>query len=123
MRLLLDTQILVWMITGDRRLTKAWRDAIAGPDAELQVSAVVAVEFTELQMRQRLPVDETIAELVDRFELGVAALPAECWEIVRGLPPIHRDPVDRMLVAHALAAGMSLITADTQIQRYPVTCL
>jgi PIN domain nuclease of toxin-antitoxin system len=39
------------------------------------------------------------------------------------LPDIHRDPVDRMLIAHAIAAGLVLVTADRQIDRYPVRTL
>ena len=111
------------MITGDARLKPQWRDAIAAPETELEVSAVVACEYTDLQLRQRLPVEETIAELVARFELLIAALPGGAWTVLGSLPPIHRDPVDRMLVAHALVEGQTLVTADANIQRYPVDCL
>jgi PIN domain nuclease of toxin-antitoxin system len=121
--LLLDTQILVWMVNGDSRLRQIWQDAIAAPDNDLYVSAVVAFEFTDLQQRKRLPVDETIAELVSRFELIVEPLPASCWELLLDLPAIHRDPVDRMLVTHAMAKDMALLTADTNIRRYPVDCI
>lgn len=123
MRLLLDTQILVWMVTGDRRLRQEWRSAIAAPDAELQVSAVIACEYTDLQLRRRLPVDETIGELVDRFDLAVVPLPSTAWTLLGTLPQVHRDPVDRMLVAHALIESQTLITADTNIRRYPVACV
>jgi PIN domain nuclease of toxin-antitoxin system len=44
----------------------------------------------------------------------------QSWEITAGLPLIHRDPVDRMLVAHALVDGMTILTADANIRRYPV---
>ena len=123
MRLLLDTQILVWMINGDRRLRQSWQDAMAAPDAELQISAVIAFEFTDLQLRGRLPVDENISELERRFDVTVIPFPAEGWDILRGLPLIHRDPVDRMLVAHALFDSAALLTADANIRRYPVPCI
>ncbi len=123
MRLLLDTQILVWMVNGDARLRGEWRAAIAAPEAELQVSAVIACEYTDLQMRRRLPVDETIDELIARFDLTIAPLPATAWERLGGLPPVHGDPVDRMLVAHALIENQTLITADSNIRRYPVNCI
>ena len=123
MRLLLDTQILVWMVNGDRRFRLQWIDAFANRESSLHVSVVVAFEYAELQMRKRLPVDEPMAELVDRFGLAVEGLPGECWRLADNLPPIHRDPVDRMLVAHALSEGMTLITADANIRRYPVECI
>jgi PIN domain nuclease of toxin-antitoxin system len=122
-RLLLDTQILVWMVNGDRRLTSVWQKAMASPDADLCVSAVVACEYTDLQMRGRLPVDESMSELIERFTLAIEDFPADAWEILRELPQIHRDPVDRMLVAHAMRNDTTLITADANIRQYPVHCV
>lgn len=66
MRLLLDTQILVWMVNGDTRLRPDRIAAIASEDAALHVSAVVAFEYADLQVRGRIPVDEPIAELIER---------------------------------------------------------
>ncbi len=123
MRLLLDTQILVWLVNGDARLRAAWLDAIADTSSQLFVSAVIAFEYTDLQRRGRLPVDERIDEILTRFEMRIDPLPADAWEIVLNLPDIHRDPVDRMLIAHAVCADMTLITADANIRRYPVTCV
>lgn len=120
MRLLLDTQILVWLVIGDRRLRPAMRQAIEHPDATLQVSAIVAFEYADLQARKRIPLDEPLDELVDRFDLVIEGFPAECWRIAAELPDIHRDPVDRMLIAHAIANGLTLVTADRDIRRYPV---
>jgi PIN domain nuclease of toxin-antitoxin system len=47
-------------------------------------------------------------------------LPQDIWRVVGDLPDIHRDPLDRLLIAHALTEGMTLVTADTNIRRYPV---
>lgn len=123
MRLLLDTQILVWLVTGDDRLKQAWRDAITSPDNDLFVSAVIAVEYTELQLRHRIPVDERIAELADRFDLVIEEFPGNGWERIEHLPQVHRDPVDRMLVVHAQMGDFTLLTADAKIRQYPVNCL
>jgi PIN domain nuclease of toxin-antitoxin system len=119
-RLLLDTQILVWLVNGDRRLRPEILQAIADPETSLHVSAVVACEFADLQQRRRIPITETLDELAARFDLAFEAYPAACWRIATELPQIHRDPVDRMLIAHALAEGMTLATADANIRRYPV---
>ena len=120
MRLLLDTQILVWLVNGDGRLRREWTAKIADPASELHVSAVIAFENTDLQRRNRLPVDEPISELVSRFDMQLASLPTETWQEISKLPDIHRDPVDRMLIAHALVEAMTLLTADANIRRYPV---
>ncbi len=119
MKLLLDTHILVWLINGDRRLSTAKRDAFSMADS-LHVSAVIAYEYAELQGRGRLPVDEPLTELIERFDLQPSDLPARSWQVLDTLPNIHRDPVDRMLIAHALIADMTILTADANIRRYPV---
>lgn len=107
------------MVNGDKRLRPFMRDAISGPTSELFVSAVIAFEYSDLAARKRLPVDEPIEELVSRFDLVVLPLPDHAYTYLPSLPNIHRDPVDRMLIAHALAAGMTLVTADSNIKRYP----
>lgn len=123
MRLLLDTQILVWLVTGDRRLHAEWIAAISNPDSQLATSAVTAFEYADLKLRGRLPVSEPLSELQARFGMVVEPLPAECWSVASELPTIHRDPVDRMLVAHALVAQAIIVTADANIRRYPVACV
>lgn len=70
--------------------------------------------------RQRIAIEEPISELMERFDLVVDVFPADAWRVTARLPPIHRDPVDRMLIAHALVKGMTLLTADANIRRYPV---
>lgn len=123
MRLLLDTQILVWMVNGDRRLRAEWIEIIANGANTLHVSAVVAFEFADLQKRGRIPVDETLGELIERFDITVESFPQDCWRLAADLPLIHRDPVDRMLVAHALSGGFTLATADANLRRYPVATI
>jgi PIN domain nuclease of toxin-antitoxin system len=119
-RLLLDTQILVWLVNGDRRLKDAVSAAIGNPATSLHVSAVIAYEYADLQKRGRIPVDEPMTELIVRFDLAIESFPADCWQRAADLPAIHRDPIDRMLVAHALHDDMTLVTADANIHKYPV---
>jgi PIN domain nuclease of toxin-antitoxin system len=123
MRLLLDTQILIWMVTGDRRLRSEWIAAIADPGNSLHVSAVTAFEYADLQSRRRIPIDESLDELGARFDLTIEDLPVACWRVAARLPSVHRDPLDRMLVAHAIAGNMTLMTADATIRSYPVACI
>lgn len=123
MRLLLDTHILIWMVLGDRRLSSAQREALENPDNALIVSPVVAYEITHLQLTRRMPLSEPIDRLQQLTGFEMVDLPQECWRKVQQLPDIHRDPIDRLLVAHALTSEMRIITADTNIRRYPVPCI
>jgi PIN domain nuclease of toxin-antitoxin system len=117
---LLDTHAIVWMAAGDPRLKRIDQAALLDAARPLLVSAVVAFELADLQQRGRIAMTESLDFLRERMNFDLADLPASCWRIAEQLPPIHRDPVDRMLIAHALAEGMTLATADANIRRYPV---
>jgi PIN domain nuclease of toxin-antitoxin system len=122
-RLLIDTQVLVWLLVGDRRLRKPWIEALRDPGTAAFLSAVVAWEYSDLRRRGRLPVQEDVADLQALFGLELLDFPAGCWAVADALPAIHRDPVDRMLIAHAIAGDYVLVTADSAIRRYPVRTL
>jgi PIN domain nuclease of toxin-antitoxin system len=119
MALLIDTHVLVWIGEGHPRLKPAVRDRLVDPDESLCVSAVTAFEYADLRVRGRIPRSAALDELQDRLQLAIIDYPAALWPLAATLPPIHRDPVDRMLIAHALALEMPLVTADANIARYP----
>jgi PIN domain nuclease of toxin-antitoxin system len=121
--LLLDTQILVWMVGDRRRLPANFVTALEDPGTALLVSAVTAWEYADLLHRGRLPVQDTVPEIQSRFRVEIADLPSECWRLASQLPHIHGDPIDRMAVAHAILGGYLLVTADANMRRYPVPLL
>lgn len=118
--LLLDTHILIWLVLNDRRLSVAQREALGDADNTLVVSPVIAYELTHLQLTRRIPLEEPIDRLQQLTGLVLVDLPHAVWRFAQGLPNIHGDPIDRLLVSHALCAGMSVVTADAMIRRYPV---
>jgi PIN domain nuclease of toxin-antitoxin system len=118
--LLLDTHVIVWMATGDPRLRRVDRSALRDPARPLHVSAVVAFELADLQQRGRIAMTEPIDFLQANMGFVLADLPSDCWQVAARLPNIHRDPIDRLLIAHALLGDMTLVTADRAIRRYPV---
>lgn len=121
--LLLDTHTLVWLSAGDARLSATARDAIVGDDAALAVSAVTAWEYADLERRGRFNGASGFQKLIDSFALTLLDYPADIWRLARSLPDLHRDPVDRMLIAHAIHQGLTLVTADATMRRYPVKTL
>jgi PIN domain nuclease of toxin-antitoxin system len=122
-RLLLDTHILVWLVLNDRRLTARQRHALEDPDNAMVVSPVVAYELTHLQRMRRIPLSEPIDRLQELAGFDLDDLPNASWRWAAELPDIHRDPIDRLLVSHALCEGMAVVTADKHIRRYPVDCI
>lgn len=123
MALLIDTHALIWIGEGNPKLSTRVADAISESSAEIFVSAVTAYEYADLHHRGRLPGAAALTILQDRMLFEILDFPADLWSLAATLPPIHRDPIDRMLVAHAIALGMTLVTADRAIRRYPVETL
>ena len=122
-RLLLDTHLLIWLPVRDPRLTDAAVDAVVSPESSLHVSAVTAFELTELQRRRRIEISESIEDLAVLLGFATMDLPAEVWRIANDRPDIHRDPVDRMMIAHAIIGDFTLVTADMRVRQYPVKTL
>ncbi len=120
MALLLDTQILVWIGSGNPRLPGQVRDHLLDIATPLFVSAVTAWEFVDLEDRHRFPEGVSFAAIIDRLDARLLDYPADAWKVVRHLPKIHLDPVDRMVIAHAMVADLTLVTADEQMRAYPV---
>ena len=117
-----DTHVLVWLLSGDSRLPQPAREALLAEEA-LALSAVTAWEYVDLQQRGRIPAEPSFEELVAGLGVRVEAFPPDCWRIARQLPPIHGDPLDRMLLAHTIAADAVLATGDAHMRRYPVKLL
>jgi PIN domain nuclease of toxin-antitoxin system len=122
MRLLLDTHILLRGSSEPERLSEATRSLLENPDNELVFSAVSLWEIAIKTGRGR---DEfrVDAGLLRRrlFDNGYAELPMTGAHAaaLAGLPSIHRDPFDRMLVAQATAEGLTLVTSDPAVANYP----
>jgi PIN domain nuclease of toxin-antitoxin system len=123
MDLILDTHALLWIVTGDRRLSPKVLARLADPDTSCFISAVTAWEYSDLHRRGRLPGSIPLPLAEERFGFSILDLPAEVWLQADTLPDIHRDPVDRMLVAHAIAANLVLVTGERKIHGYPVQIL
>lgn len=124
MRLLLDTHALLWALSGSGELPASLRDALEDQANMVFVSAASVWEMAIKQARGKLryPADEVAAALrrASLLELPVTVRHAEA---AASLPPHHRDPFDRMLVAQAQLEGLSLVSRDPAVRRYQVTVL
>lgn len=124
MRLLLDTHTLLWALDTPARLSPTTRTALEDPANSVLVSAASAWEIAIKQALGRLdfPLARFEALLV---EAGLTPLPITTAHAVTAgqLPPHHRDPFDRMLVAQALREDAVLVTDDAAIAPYGVACL
>jgi PIN domain nuclease of toxin-antitoxin system len=119
--LLLDTHVLIWWDEG-RRLAAEARRAIADADS-VYVSAASAWEVAIKIGLGRLRPIRTVEQAVD--ESGFLELPVTFRhaERVGKLPPHHRDPFDRLLIAQADVEDLTLVTRDAVFARYGVAVI
>jgi PIN domain nuclease of toxin-antitoxin system len=125
--LLLDTCTFLWLAADDPQLSQGARAACRDPANGVYLSALSAWEIAIKHRLGRLPLPEPPARYVAsrRSWLRVEPLPfdeaAAAHEST--LPPLHRDPFDRGLIAQAILLGMSIVTPDPTIARYPAPVL
>lgn len=127
MRLLLDTQVFLWMVAGSQRMPAALRERVCAPDVSVWLSAASVWELAIKQGLGRIELPAPAAEfaIAERTRHRIAALPIDeaAMAHLPKLPDIHRDPFDRMLVCQAIEHELSLVTADRILRRYPIKTL
>ncbi len=122
MKILLDTHLLLWAAGKPNRLPAAARKLIDSPANELLFSAAVV---WEVAIKRALGRSDFQADprLLRRglLDNGYTELPILSDHVVAldSLPPIHKDPFDRLLVAQATVEGITLLTADSVVAGYP----
>ena len=120
LRLLLDSQVLVWALSNNPSLGPVSRDAITDPNNDCYVSAATVWEIAIKRALGKLRAPEDLSGRIERD--GFTGLPVTLFhgEQAGALPPIHRDPFDRMLIAQAQAEGLTIVTSDSTIPQYAV---
>ncbi len=127
MKVLLDTHIFLWFISGDTRLSTSIRDKIRDLDNEVYLSAVSVWEATVKYQLGKLPLPEHPATYLPRqrelHRITSLALDEDSVAQLAKLPPLHRDPFDRMLICQALQNELTIATVDSAVRAYPVSVL
>ena len=127
MMIRLDTHVWLWWLEGSDEIGLQIRTVIGRADATIWVSAATAWEITIKVALGRLDLGEPPHVCLPR-ELkrsGFRPLPISLDHTlaVGRLPPLHRDPFDRLLVAQAQMNGLTIVTADPKIAKYDVPTL
>jgi PIN domain nuclease of toxin-antitoxin system len=122
MRILLDTHLLLWASEPSPKLPRVAATLIDEPENTVLFSAASLWELAikRTSGRSGLDVDPRVfrAKMLD---CGYQELPirSEHAVAVSDLPPIHKNPFDRILIAQSLVEGITLLTADATVARYP----
>ena len=123
MNLLLDTHALLWWLGDAPTLEGKARDAIADGRNVVFVSAASIWEIRIKQAIGKLKLPRSFREVLEAQAFMSLPVTAEHAHGVLALPPHHRDPFDRMLVAQAKAERLTVVTRDERIKRYGVSVL
>ncbi len=121
MRLLLDTNALIWWLMDTRRLSKRARDTILTGD--VWVSAASAWELAIKRAAGKLESPADLPGAMRASEFRELPITVEHALAAAGLPQHHRDPFDRMLVAQAQLEDLTLVTADQRLAAYGIATL
>ncbi len=123
MRYLVDTHILLWWVLGDFRLSKKAVKILLDPTNEIYVSLLAAWEISIKQSSKKLVLHTTVEEVFRLSRFKTLIITFDQILALKSLPYIHKDPFDRLLIAQAVAEGLTIITVDPKIRKYDVKTL
>lgn len=126
MDLLLDTHALIWWDASAASLSPTAFNAINDPANDVWFSPVSIWEMQIKNSLGKLPLRAPLAQIIaDQQTHGLLELPVQSRHVLalNQLPPVHKDPFDRMLAAQAIAEGLVLITSDSVFNQYPIKLL
>lgn len=118
MRVLIDTQIFIWVVTDSKKLTRQTRQLLLGADEAF----VSAASVWEIAIKVRLGRLEgnaiQFAAAISQSGFRELTITARHAAKVSELPLYHRDPFDRLLIAQAISEPLRLLSADTVLRQY-----
>ncbi|MFV0407897.1 MAG: type II toxin-antitoxin system VapC family toxin [Propioniciclava sp.] len=128
MQLLLDTHVLIWLVTAPDRLSTAATNALTAATAEVYASQVSLWEMAIKRRAGKLDVlDRDALAWFDNYvpasNLRILSISPRHLGAVEQLPDLHRDPFDRLLITQASHEGHRIVTADHRITQYHIPTL
>ncbi len=127
MKLLLDTHIFLWFISGDQKLPIHLQNSIRDLNNEVYLSCISVWEATIKYQLGKLPLPESpeiyLPKQRQQHLISSLNLDEESIAQLVNLPLLHRDPFDRILICQALQHDMTIVTVDSAIRAYSVSIL
>ncbi|MEH1891486.1 MAG: type II toxin-antitoxin system VapC family toxin [Nostoc sp.] len=127
MKLLLDTHIFLWFISGDQKLPIHLQNSIRDLNNDVYLSCVSVWEATVKYQLGKLPLPESpeiyLPKQRQQHLISSLNLDEESVAQLLNLPLLHRDPFDRMLICQALQHNLTIATVDPVIRSYSVSIL
>lgn len=127
MKLLLDTHIFIWWADQPERLSRATLSALEDEANELLLSVAsvweMQIKIQLGKLKLSLPLKELVKNQQETNDLTVSPVTLTHVLALDALPPHHKDPFDRLLIAQSNADGLTIVTADSQFSAYSVKLL
>ena len=127
MRLLLDTHALLWFCEGSAALSATARAAMEDEGNERWVSHAtaweVAIKASQRKLVLQVPYEDLFSSVIETNGWRVLPPDFRHYRALFELPPHHRDPFDRLLIAQARVEGLTLVSADPHFPAYGVPVL
>ncbi len=120
MNYLLDSHVVVWLADNHKRLRKRTVRLFEDPANTIWISAISIWEIGVKTQLGKLRMPDDWLSRIDEWEARELSITWQHAERASGLPRLHDDPFDRMLIAQALCESMVLVTDDEFIHRYEV---
>ena len=122
--MILDTCALLWLASGDKKLSRSARKEINEASA-VYVSAIsgfeIAIKVARGKLKLPSPPQEWFEKIVEHHGLAVLPLELNVCITAAQLPPIHDDPCDRFIIAAAKISDLAVVTADEWFEEYGLT--
>lgn len=124
MKVLLDTCTFLWLVLDGKELSPKAQQLIQNPDNDVFLSSASCWEIGVKYALGRLSLPEPPARFIPamREAHGIDSLPIDETSTlqIEKLPDLHRDPFDRILICQAISHGLTVLTPDHLIHRYPI---
>jgi PIN domain nuclease of toxin-antitoxin system len=127
MNILLDTCSFLWVVQEPEKISLPSKHAFEEPSNTVYLSSVttweIALKYSIGKLTLPIPPRIFIPEALAEHGIATLALAFNDTFHLQGLPSLHRDPFDRMLICQAIEHGLTILTPDEAIRRYPVKTL
>lgn len=127
MRILLDTHVFLWFVLGDSRITARYVAAIRDPNNDVYLSIASVWESVIKNQLGNLPMPMLPSAFLPQqrqlHNISSLAIDDGTMRALETLPPLHRDPFDRVIIAQAIQHAMVIASTDVRIRSYSVAIL
>ena len=124
MRYLLDTHALLWFISEDQKLSDRAHQLILDPDSEIFLSIAslweIAIKVNIGKLALDKPFNQLFPDEIDSHGIEILDITIDSLVQLTALPPHHRDPFDRLIIAQALVENLPIISVDRNFDTYGI---